>query len=164
MNDETELYHCPFGLDRESDLYPDPEKRTLRLTAPPEAVEVLSAISNKVMQKFEELHAQWECPSNLQFDPLVKMHDDIGPMVKFKVHLKETVIKRFNPNMTAVKKADYKVINPGSECVILVSSAGIWIGDEKYGLTLNAKLLLVKPGEKKQFGINDLVLQSAITE
>jgi len=164
FNGKNDLWRAPYGIDRDSELYPNPEKRFLRLMVPPEAVEKLNAISDKVVQQFAANHALWGCAPDLQFYPLVKMDDEKGPMAKFRVHLKDTPIKRFNPNMTAVKKADYKVINPGSECVILVKSASIWIADDKYGVTLTPGVIFVKPGEKKQYGLNDMDFHGEVKE
>ena len=66
--------------------------------------------------------------------------------------------------MKKVKHTDYKALTPGSECLVIVCSSGIWFGDDKYGVNLIAKAILMKPGEKKQFGLNDFVLESTITE
>ena len=83
-NDETDLYRAPFGLDRESELYPDPNNRNLRLMLPDGGT--LQKIDEVVMKQYEINHTAWGVASGLEYSPLVQMNEEVGPMVKTKYH------------------------------------------------------------------------------
>ena len=159
-DDETDLFSCPFGLDRESEKYPDPENRILRLV--PSVEKDFQKLDAFFAKQYEANFAAWGLPSNLEYAPLVKCNDDIGPMIRTKVSLQHTVFKKFHDSMQRVVPSDVSCITPGSECLLLVKASSLWYNESKYGVTLNVKLILVKPGEKKNFDITDLILQSHI--
>jgi len=155
--DETDLFPCPFGLDRESDLYPDPQNRTIRFV--PTSTSVFDNLDKYFRTEYEMNHASWGLPPNLEYVPLVKTNGDIGEMVRAKISLSTTALKKFHKSMTGVLPADYTCITPGSECLFLVRASGLWTNETKYGLTLNVRLMLVKTAEKKN-PFEDLILQS----
>ena len=155
--DETDLFPCPFGLDRESDLYPDPHNRVVRFV--PSSTSVFHKLDKYFQSQYEKNHASWGLPPNLEYVPLVKTNDDIGEMVRAKISLSTTVVKKFHKSMTGVLPANYTCITPGSECLFLVRASGLWSNETKYGLTLNVRLMLVKTADKKDL-FEDLILQS----
>ena len=156
--DETDLFTAPFGLDRESDLYPDPKHRNLRLI--PSTEFSFQTLDDFIKKQYEMHHAAWGVPADLEYSPLVKPNEDVGAIIRVKLGLQTTVVKKFHKK--GVINSDYTCITPGSECLVLVSVSGIWFQETRYGVTLNCKLILVKPGEKRDYDINDLILQSQL--
>ena len=155
--DETDLFTCPFGVDRESDLYPDPHNRVIRFV--PASTTVFDKLDKYFRAEYEKNHASWGLPPNLEYVPLVKTNEDIGEMVRAKISLSTTVVKKFHKSMKGVLPADHTSITPGSECLFLIRASGLWSNETKYGLTLNVRLMLVKTAGKRD-PFEDLILQS----
>ena len=49
-------------------------------------------------------------------------------------------------------------LNAGCEVLAYVEIGGMWFTDTRYGVTLTAKMLVVKPGTQVPVSINDMGL------
>ena len=164
LNDERfkeDLYRCPYGLDTESELYPSPNTRTLRLRLPDDAHIKLRMMDDLITQQYAANHKKWNVPSNLEYTPLVKMFD-ARPMVKVKIDLNKAIIKRFNQELTAATEGSIEDINRNADCLLCVRTSGVWFNATRYGVTLKAMLIYVKPGQA--FGLHNLVLAYPLHE
>lgn len=158
---KDDLYRAPYGLDRESEMYPTPNSRTLRLSLPDGAANMLSMIDKRVEKHYFANSNEWEVPPNLEYVPLVTRSAS-GPMLKVKLEIHNTTIKRFNQELTTVTEGSIEDINRNAECFLCVYSSGVWFNKTRYGIKLTATHVYVKPGS--QFGHNNFVLAYPLEE
>ena len=156
---------APFGLSR---LYPgEPESytRNLSLVVTDERVqETLDSLEVFFQDSYTEHSRTWlKKTKSLEYQQMCK-ESEHGTLLTVKVnitgHKAPTKIKIFNADTDPSEWADGTEadITPGSESLVVVKPDAVYLSADRYGVVLKAKILVVKPGTRPTYGLEDMIL------
>ena len=135
----------------------------LELQVTDDIVSIITAMEDHTQKTFAENSRAWikKDKKNFTFSRLIKDTED-GPVLKLKVDQTKTVVKTLNENnKVQTTVGTLSALNRFCSVRPFFTSTSLWIDTKNhtYGITLNAKILIVEPGLADD--VTDAMISSA---
>ena len=157
---------APFGL---SGLYPgEKEEYTRNL----ELLITSEALQGKIREMDAFFQAAFQANSRVWFkkvkkleyvSPLKETEHGLAVTVKVYItgHKDPTKVKLFDSDLDPSEWEDgsEEDLNPGSDSLVMIKPDNLWFNENKYGVVLKAKMIVVKRGiGRRSYGLEDMIL------